>query len=226
MAGPAARPVARRGVARRRAAVGLLGRRVGALLAARSSSLLVERGRACSSACPLAPPLVCMVEEGVVIPSVPARPPPPLPGDRCVRGRPLPNNLCTTLLRALREELRWPAARRRGVDCDAYVTLGRSSRAAGARHDPSGVVWRAVSAAVEAVLPGWRYTQVALARGFRGSPHCDAGDVTWQLALSLGTAEAGTGRLCLLDEGHRVVRCDTHQRCVRVLRRHPPNWGG
>ena len=44
-----------------------------------------------------------------------------------------------------------------------------------------------------------------------------------QLALSLGTAEAGTGRLCLLDEGHRVVRCDTRERWVRCDGRFP-HW--
>lgn len=158
--------------------------------------------------------------------AAPASPPAPSPSDVCVRGRPLPEAPAARLLRALRG-VRWPDGQRvarKGVQVERYCTLGRSSTRSNEAFDPGGLVWRAVAECVAALCPSLPYTQVALAKNFRGSPHVDARDVTWQLALAVGTGYApNTARLCFVDAEGQVTRVDTLNRAVRCDGRFP-HW--
>lgn len=164
--------------------------------------------------------------DAVCPPAVPPFPPAPAPSDVCIRGRPLPAAAAARLLRALRC-VNWPEGRivaRKGVKVERYCTLGRSSVRSNAAFDPGGHVWEAVAECVDALCPSLPFTQVALAKNFRGSPHVDKRDVTWQLALAVGTGYTpGTARLCFLDHAGRVTRVDTLNRAVRCDGRFP-HW--
>eukprot|EP00966_Prymnesium_polylepis_P051891 1201779-Prymnesium_polylepis.1 len=69
--------------------------------------------------------------------------------------------------------------------------------------------------------PGFEYTGVAFANGFRGSPHVDTYDVSYQWATSLG--EFDGGQLCVESGPAEVRVVDTHNRAAKVDGRYP-HW--
>ena len=63
-------------------------------------------------------------------------------------------------------------------------------------------LWSRVGRVVRAADPSFEFSSVQVNRNFRGNPHRDRHDVTYQYALSLGDFEGGGG--CWLRPGTRV----------------------
>ena len=143
-------------------------------------------------------------------------------------GPELPLNLRDALLCALRAA-EWPVASDRPkVHAASYLVLERPPR--GAPADTQGAIrsakkrqrhaalWEAVVAYMQHVDPSFDYTGVAISRGFRGSPHIDAQDISYQWALSLGDFEGGA--LCIESSPTEVIVVDTRNRPAKVDGRH------
>ena len=71
------------------------------------------------------------------------------------------------------------------------------------------------------VDPDFAYTGVALSRDFRGSPHVDTYDISYQWAISLGEFEGG--ELCVESSPGEVSVVSTHNRAAKVDGRFP-HW--
>ena len=71
------------------------------------------------------------------------------------------------------------------------------------------------------VDPHFEYSAVALSRSFRGSPHVDTYDVSFQWALSLGDFEGGA--LCVEAAADEVAVVDTKHKAAKVDGRYP-HW--
>lgn len=152
---------------------------------------------------------------------------------RLARGAHIPDHLCDELLRALRATDWDTVVKGRRLDADEYLTLrvpwaGASRRRRNRMQrllETHDAVWQAAARVMEAVAPNqYEYTSLAVTRNFRGSPHRDVLDQSYQFALSLGTfAEAGEGgaggagsaggRLCVETKRGREITCiDTYRR--------------
>ncbi|GMI43888.1 hypothetical protein TeGR_g12984 [Tetraparma gracilis] len=134
---------------------------------------------------------------------------------------------------------------RKGVSADGYLVLGR--RAGDApwrvelRHEP---LWDACMGALRSVGVepgergeraggggGWACTSVAVTKNFRGSPHVDKRDSSYQYCACLGDFEGGGGELCVEEggAGEEVHVVDTRGRVAKVDGRAVHwvrDWGG
>lgn len=127
---------------------------------------------------------------------------------RFARGVPIPEPHLGTMLEALKS-LQWRAGGRgrgrKGVDAEQYLVLGRASaeqpRAKAVMIAPQHIqVWNAATALLAAMLGVckdgdntgsggcdlYKPTSLVVARNFKGSPHVDGRDVTWQYAAAFG----------------------------------------
>ena len=141
---------------------------------------------------------------------------------RKVAGEAVALDLCAALLAELKGDV-WPTGpkkkTRKGVDAEAYMVLGQvSSDAAfkvGSRHTR---LWAAcMNVLGEGKEAGdWRCTSIALSRGFRGSPHVDSKDSSYQYAISLGEFEGG--ELCVESGagGREIVVVNTKEKLAKV----------
>ena len=158
---------------------------------------------------------------------------PPRHPTRCRRevhccSAPLPEPIAAALLDALRAT-RWPSASDRPKVASAgYLVLERPARAesnsvrrARVKRQRHAALWAAVEHYMEHVDAGFVYTGVALSRGFRGSPHVDAYDISYQWALSLGNFEGGA--LCVESAPDEVSVVDTRGKPAKVDGRFP-HW--
>ena len=149
---------------------------------------------------------------------------------RC-EGAPIPDEICTSLRAAL-EGARWPTqSDRPKVASASYLVLerppsGAPTESAGARRgrakrERHGALWDAVAAWMAHVDPGFEYTGVALSRDFRGSPHVDTYDISYQWAISLGDFQGG--ELCVESGADEVSVVTTRNRAAKVDGRYP-HW--
>mmetsp|Transcript_33751 Transcript_33751/g.67276 ORF Transcript_33751/g.67276 Transcript_33751/m.67276 type:complete len:220 (-) Transcript_33751:178-837(-) len=163
------------------------------------------------------------------------------------RGARLPETLCSSLLSALRAT-RWPVQTDRPkVEAVGYLVLEKpiigaasavsvgadsadaasagaesaSMRRARRKREQHGALWEAVAAWMELVDPAFDFSGVALSKDFRGSPHVDTYDISYQWALSLGNFEGG--QLCMESAPGEVSVIDTHNRAAKVDGRFP-HW--
>ena len=154
---------------------------------------------------------------------------------RWARGAYIAPGLCTALLAALRATEWGPKERQ--LSADGYITvrvaLPRDGKKAARKCErllrEHAKVWQAAARLFESVGPkGYAYTSLALTRNFRGSPHRDELDQSFQFAVSLGTfgdcggggggggdgggaADCG-GRLCTESSVGEVTCIDTHNK--------------
>jgi hypothetical protein len=64
--------------------------------------------------------------------------------------------------------------------------------------------------------PDFPFTAIAVTKNLHGSPHIDAGDISHQYAISLGSFNTG-GQLCVESENHqRVLAVDTHDKLAKI----------
>jgi hypothetical protein len=78
-------------------------------------------------------------------------------------------------------------------DCTAAPAVEtRKQREARRVFERHRALWDAAERALASVDPGFRYTNIAVTRDFRGSPHIDHSDISFQYATSLG--DFGDGR--------------------------------
>jgi hypothetical protein len=142
---------------------------------------------------------------------------------RCLHhdGVPIPSELATEAFDAL-QALQWPCTpQRSGVTADGYIVLAGDNDSA--RRYPR------LSACCASLMdwadPAFHYSAVAVTKNFRGSPHIDTHDVTFQYACSFGRWARG-GELCIEDSADplRLVHTvNTKGRMVRVDGRYP-HW--
>ena len=100
----------------------------------------------------------------------------------------------------------------------AMFAGARRARAKRERHAP---LWEAVAALMRLLDPHFEYTGVAFTKGFRGSPHVDTYDISYQWAVSLGEFEGG--KLCIEAGPGEVSVVDTRNRAAKVDGRFP-HW--
>ena len=94
----------------------------------------------------------------------------------------------------------------------------RRRRAKRSRHR---ALWSAVEALVAEVDADFAFSGVALSYGFRGSPHVDTYDISYQWAVSLGAFEGG--QLCIESAPDEVSVVNTHGCAAKVDGRFP-HW--
>jgi len=101
---------------------------------------------------------------------------------------------------------------------DGESASARRRRAKRSRHR---ALWAAVEALVAEVDADFAFSGVALSYGFRGSPHVDTYDISYQWAVSLGAFEGG--QLCIESAPDEVSVVNTHGRAAKVDGRFP-HW--
>ena len=77
-------------------------------------------------------------------------------------------------------------------------------------------LWEAVRRVVRAEDPSYEYSSVQVNRNFRGSPHRDRHDKSYQYALSLGSFEGGGRLLAETGDPGVIVAYDTRGRLTRL----------
>ena len=152
------------------------------------------------------------------------------------QGASVPEALCDRLLEALRGAKWASQTDRPKVAASGYIVLERESsprvegdgdggggerrresageRRRRAKREQHGALWDAVVALVGHLDPGFAWTGVALSNGFRGSPHVDTYDLSYQWAVSLGDFEGG--ELCIESAPDEVGVVDTRRKPAKV----------
>jgi len=136
-------------------------------------------------------------------------------------GKEIAAALYDSLLAELRKVV-WPKKRsRKAVQADCYMVLGKTAPDAkfkvDARHEK---LWNTALAVLEGVgvaatSEEFECTSMAVTKNFRGSPHVDAKDATYQFAASLGDFQGG--ELCVEEnEGRQIKVVDTRRRLAKV----------
>ena len=102
------------------------------------------------------------------------------------------------------------------------ASTSASVKKALAKRERHAALWSAVEAYMRLVDADFEYTGLALSKGFRGSPHVDTYDITYQWALSLGDFEGGA--LCVESAYSEVRVVDPPGLAAKVDGR-SPHWG-
>ena len=147
------------------------------------------------------------------------------------KGIPLPNEIYARLLLSLRE-VEWPdKSDRSKVSATRYLVLERpppgdlgdsqGARRSRLKREKHSDLWEAVLEAMNLLDPEFSFTGVACTHGFRGSPHCDNQDISYQWAMSLGDFDGGA--LCVESSPGEVSVVDTRARAAKVDGRYP-HW--
>ena len=141
------------------------------------------------------------------------------------QGVPVPEALCSDMLEALRSA-NW-GKRERKLRSDEYLTLKRLPPLPQGQNPSKRrmrtekffkkhkYLWDCANAIMKACAPpDYTFTCIAITRNFRGSPHRDRLDQTYQFTLSLGEfGEHGGGRLCVESaDGKTVCEIDTYKK--------------
>ena len=124
-------------------------------------------------------------------------------------GRPVPDGSTDTLLEYLRSPAAtalWPpqGKQRKGVSAGRYLTVRRQHPR---EHD---TVWNLAEDLIHKVIPGAIYNALAITKDFRGSPHVDNHDKTYQHVIAFGAFEGGY--LCTEadEDGKAVLAVDVN----------------
>jgi hypothetical protein len=127
------------------------------------------------------------------------------------------------LLAALRSFDGWPAAedQRKGVAAAGYLTLkrkdcGGDTGAAAATADGRAELWAMCAELLAPVCSDARYNALALTKGFRGSPHVDKHDTTYQHVVALGDFTGGLLYTEADADGRQTVAMDVHGKVGRI----------
>mmetsp|Transcript_22631 Transcript_22631/g.34186 ORF Transcript_22631/g.34186 Transcript_22631/m.34186 type:complete len:373 (-) Transcript_22631:72-1190(-) len=135
-------------------------------------------------------------------------------------GKPIRAELVQTLLLELRRNIIWGKQKkksRKGVDSEYYMVLGKK-----AQDSPFQIkkqhkqLWNLAMICLKEALGDDNYscTSLAVTKNFRGSPHLDRMDTTFQFAASFGEAD---GKLCIEQEGqHEICIISTQNKVVKV----------
>jgi len=133
---------------------------------------------------------------------------------------------------AVMRECNWPSQRERAkVQSDDYLVLeipppgapidSQGAKKAKIKRERHQAVWDEVHSTMEFLDPTFEYTGVALSKGFRGSPHIDAQDISYQWAMSFG--EFTGGELCVESAPGEVSVVTTKSRAAKLDGRFP-HW--
>ena len=128
------------------------------------------------------------------------------------RGVPVSKDATLELLNYLRICHLWPSkeTQRKGVSASNYLTVRKQH---GEEHNQ---VWDLCRDLIHSVIPDAIYNALAITRGFRGSPHVDLHDKTFQHVIAFGDFEGGQ-LCCELDElGTETVAIDVNSRFGRI----------
>lgn len=131
---------------------------------------------------------------------------------RFYRGVPVPKGATSELLNYLRACDLWPAKemQRKGVVACNYLTVR-------VQHGQEyNQIWDLCRDLIHNVIPDAIYNALAITKGFRGSPHVDVHDKTFQHVIALGDFVGG--QLCCEadDEGMETVAIDVNCRFGRI----------
>ena len=124
-------------------------------------------------------------------------------------GIPIAKELTDPLLAYLRQCQLWPPSskQRKGVSAGNYLTIRKS-------HPPAqNTLWKLCKELINSIVPDATYTALAITKFFRGSPHVDKHDTTFQHVVALGEFEGG--RLCA-DHVTDEVQINVHNRVGRI----------
>lgn len=128
------------------------------------------------------------------------------------RGVPVQKGASVELLEYLRACTLWPSkeAQRKGVCSSNYLTVKKS------HEEEYDTVWNLCHELIHSVIPDAVYNTLAITRGFRGSPHVNLHDKTYQHVIALGDFTGG--HLCTEanDNGEETVAIDVHNRFGRI----------
>mmetsp|Transcript_2590 Transcript_2590/g.3827 ORF Transcript_2590/g.3827 Transcript_2590/m.3827 type:complete len:373 (+) Transcript_2590:127-1245(+) len=137
-------------------------------------------------------------------------------------GKPIRTELTQAILSELRHDIIWGKQKkksRKGVDSECYMVLGKKAKDAPfqiKKHHER--LWELAMACLKEALGGsdnsYSCTSLAVTKYFRGSPHLDRMDTTYQFAASFGDAD---GELCIEREGqHEICIISTRNKVVKV----------
>jgi hypothetical protein len=136
-------------------------------------------------------------------------------------GEPISESITFPLLDILRSTA-W-APKKRNVTAAEYLVLGVPAQGAQPKNlERYPELWRLACALMQAMAPSFRFSSLAVTKNFVGSPHVDAGDKTWQYAVSLGDFTSG-GQLCVEVSANEVGVIETKNRLCRFDGRFP-HW--
>ena len=128
------------------------------------------------------------------------------------RGVPVPKDATVELLNYLRSCNLWPSkeTQRKGVSASNYLTVRKQ------HGEECNQIWDLCRDLIHSVIPDAIYNALAITRGFKGSPHVDLHDKTFQHVIALGDFEGGQ-LCCELDElGMESVAIDVKSRFGRI----------
>ena len=128
-------------------------------------------------------------------------------------GAPVPVGSTDELLKYLRLSTLWPPIdkQRKGVSADNYLTVRK-------QHPPEhDEIWSMCQKLINKVVPDAVYNALAITKMFRGSPHVDNHDQTFQHVIALGDFDGGC--LCTEandDDGTETFCIDVKDRFGRI----------
>lgn len=127
-------------------------------------------------------------------------------------GAPVPSGSTNELLKFLQSFTMWPTneKQRKGVSADNYLTVRK-------HHQPEyDEIWTLCQQLINKVVPDAVYNALAITKMFRGSPHVDSHDKTFQHVIALG--DFAGGFLCAEadDDGLETICIDVKDRFGRI----------
>ena len=132
--------------------------------------------------------------------------------ERHIRGVPVPAGSTGELLNYLRSCTLWPPTgkQRRGVSAGNYLTVRKQHPS---EHD---LVWNLCRDLIQTVIPDTIYNALAITKSFRGSPHVDSHDKTFQHVIALGDFTGGM--LCAEadEDGVETLAIDVYNSFGRI----------
>ena len=126
-------------------------------------------------------------------------------------GIPIAKEFTVPLLNYLRQTTLWPPRdkQRKGVNSGNYLTVRKK------HPDDMREIWDLCQKLLQhSIDDSIRYSALAITRNFRGSPHVDLHDTTYQHVIALGDFEHG-GRLCV-DYGAQTISINIKNRLARI----------
>jgi hypothetical protein len=143
---------------------------------------------------------------------------------RSMKGTPLPLGVVEDLLSQLRKTA-WGPSTRKGM-AEHFLVLGKSSHnAPHVVHPHHQQLWDScigllhrMGVKEDALGTGFSCTSIGVTKNFRGSPHVDSKDATFQFAVSLGSFDHETGgELCVeRGDGGEIVMINTFQSIAKL----------
>ncbi|GFH55998.1 hypothetical protein CTEN210_12474 [Chaetoceros tenuissimus] len=123
---------------------------------------------------------------------------------------PIAKEYTTPVLNYLRKTTLWPPRekQRKGVNSGNYLTVRKK------HPDDMREIWDLCQKLLHSIDDSIRYSALAITRNFRGSPHVDLHDTTYQHVIALGDFEHG-GRLCV-DYGAQTFSINVKNRLARI----------